>query len=58
MSPRSQTKAISKIEEHPNYKRRGKHATEDRHDFVLHANGDPARDIHLALLPFLVAKQD
>lgn len=49
-------KAISKIEEHSNYKRPGKHATEDRYDFVLHANGDPAREIRLALLPFLVAK--
>jgi hypothetical protein len=47
-------KAIARVREHPNYKRDGTHATEDRHDFVVHANGDPAREIHLALLPFLV----
>ncbi|WP_018351432.1 hypothetical protein [Longispora albida] len=45
-------KAVAKIEEHPNFKRRGRHGTEDRHDFVMHAVGDPNREIHLALLPF------
>lgn len=48
-------KAITAIEDHPNYKRRGKTSTEERHDFVLHALGDPVREIHLALLPFLIA---
>jgi hypothetical protein len=47
-------KAIATVRAHPNYKRDGIHATEDRHDFVVHADGDPAREIHLALLPFLV----
>lgn len=47
-------KAIAKVRAHLNYKRDGTHATEERHDFVVHANGDPAREIHLALLPFLV----
>lgn len=50
-------KAVSRIETHPNFKRRGARADEDRHDFVLHANGDPSREIRLALLPFLVGDQ-
>ena len=28
-----------------------------RHDFVLHANGDTNREIHLAFLPFLIASK-
>lgn len=51
-------KAVAKIEEHPNYKRRGRTATDERYDFVLHAPGDPAREIHLALLPFLIASKN
>jgi len=50
-------KAIAQIEAHPNYKRRGTIANEDRHDFVVHANGDPHREIHLAFLPFLIARR-
>jgi hypothetical protein len=45
-------KAVNKIEEHPNLKRRGPSQTEERHDFVMHPHGDPSREIHLALLPF------
>ncbi|WP_157495481.1 hypothetical protein [Kutzneria sp. 744] len=37
-----------------NFKRAGAIRTEDRVDVVVHANGDPAREIRLALLPFLV----
>jgi hypothetical protein len=51
-------KAVARIEDHPNYKRRGRTSTEERYDFVLHAPGDPAREIHLALLPFLIAGKD
>jgi hypothetical protein len=47
-------KAVAMIEEHPNFKRFGAIRTEDRVDVVVHANGDPAREIRLALLPFLV----
>ncbi|WIV60737.1 hypothetical protein [Amycolatopsis nalaikhensis] len=47
-------KAVQKIKEHPNHKRAGAIQTEDRIDFVLHANGDGAREIRLALLPVLV----
>lgn len=47
-------KAITKVEEHPGYKRRGKNWTEDRYDFVLRTPGDSAREIHLALLPFVI----
>lgn len=47
-------KAVAMLEEHPNFKRAGAIRTEDRVDVVVHANGDPAREIRLALLPFLV----
>ncbi|MFJ2404914.1 hypothetical protein ACIOUE_26810 [Streptomyces xanthochromogenes] len=49
-------KANGMIREHPNFKRDGQHATDERHDFVLHANGDPLREIKLAFLPFLLPK--
>jgi len=45
-------KAVEKIEAHPNYKRRGPSHTEDQLDFVMHAQDDAAREIHLVLLPF------
>ena len=47
------SKAVKEIEDHPNYKRTVA-AGEDgeRYDFVLHANGDPNREIRLAFLPF------
>jgi hypothetical protein len=48
-------KALATIRSHRNHKRPGEISTEERHDFVLHANGDPSREIHLAFLPFLVA---
>ena len=46
-------KAIKEIEQNPNYKRTVR-ASEDgeRYDFVLHANGDPNREIQLAFMPF------
>jgi hypothetical protein len=47
-------KALAAISSHPNHKRPGEIRTEERHDFVLHANGDPNREIHLAFLPFLI----
>jgi len=46
------TKATQKIEAHPNYKRRGPSRTDDWIDFVMHAQDDVEREIHLALLPF------
>jgi hypothetical protein len=45
-------KAVEKIEAHPNYKRRGPSHADDQLDFVMHAQDDPAREIHLALLHF------
>jgi hypothetical protein len=45
-------KARATIEEHPNFKWPGQIRTEERVDFVLHAHGDPDREIRLALLPF------
>lgn len=50
-------KAVERIKDHPNFKRLGRHDEfGERHDFVLHANGDPARDINLAFLPFALPK--
>jgi hypothetical protein len=49
-------KAIAQIETHPNYKRRGRISTEERYDFVVHTKGDSAREINLALIPFLIPK--
>ena len=45
-------KAIAAISAHPNFKRHGAHAGDDRHDFVLRANSDADREIKLALLIF------
>lgn len=45
-------KALRTIGNHPNCLRLGKINTEGRHDFVLHAEGDKNREIHLAFLPF------
>lgn len=45
------TKAVGVISAHPRCKR-SVGGDESRHDFVFHADGDPNREIHLALLPF------
>lgn len=45
-------KAVDKFREHPNYKRAGQHATDERHDFVFHAKDDLNQEIKLAFLPF------
>jgi len=45
-------KSVAEIEASPTYKRRGRHHSDERVDFVLHAQGDPAREIQLAFLPF------
>ncbi|MGW4412011.1 hypothetical protein ACWEJ6_48960 [Nonomuraea sp. NPDC004702] len=44
--------AVEAVEAHPNCKRRGRHDSHERVDFVMHARGDRDREIHLALLPF------
>lgn len=48
------TKSLAEFEAHPNCKRGGAtgNGAGERHDFVFHANGDTAREIHLAFLPF------
>jgi hypothetical protein len=48
-------KAVAALQAHPQYKRQlaGGQPT-DRQDFVFHAKGDTSREIHLALLPFVV----
>lgn len=46
-------KAIDLIQQHPNYIETLPGGTHHgRHDFVLHANGDPQKKIHIAFLPF------
>jgi hypothetical protein len=46
-------KAITKIKEHPNYKRSLTHqAGADQYEFTMHAEGDAGREIHLTLIPF------
>jgi hypothetical protein len=45
-------KAVEAIEKHASYKRRGAADSDEQVDFVMHATGDPQREIHLALLPF------
>ena len=37
-------KAARKIEAHPNYKRRGLSQTDDRLDFIMHADDDAERE--------------
>jgi hypothetical protein len=49
-------KAVAKVEEHDSFKRRGNHATDERYDFVLGTPGDTTREIHLALIPFVIAE--
>jgi hypothetical protein len=45
--------AIKEIEGHPSYKRTfGTGEDGERYDFILHATGDPDREIRLAFLPF------
>ena len=47
-------KAIGKIKEHPNHKRSPAYDQADagQYEFTMHADGDPEREIHLALIPF------
>ncbi|UOX88376.1 hypothetical protein MUY14_42970 [Amycolatopsis sp. FBCC-B4732] len=45
-------KAVQKIEEHPNHKRTGPQRGDEQIDFTMHAQDDPDREIHLALIPF------
>ncbi|MEU3356119.1 hypothetical protein [Streptomyces sp. NPDC037389] len=51
-------KAVAELRKHPNYKRDAGGDTEDRYNFVFHANGDTAREIKLALLPFHLPTAD
>jgi hypothetical protein len=46
-------KAIAKIEEHPHHKRSStRQSGDDHYEFTMHAQDDPAREIHLTLIPF------
>jgi hypothetical protein len=50
-------KAVAKFREHANFKRNGVHDEfGERHDFVLHANGDTAREIKIAFMPFVLPR--
>jgi hypothetical protein len=47
------SKAVEAIQEHPNHvATRPASDPADRYDFVLHANGDPEKELHLSFLPF------
>jgi hypothetical protein len=47
------SKAVTAIQENPNHiETRPAPDPGDRHEFVLHANGDPDKKLHLAFLPF------
>ncbi|WP_405532664.1 hypothetical protein OG592_35235 [Streptomyces avidinii] len=45
-------KAVAKFRHHSNFKRDGRHSTDERHDFVFHAYGDMSREIKMAFRPF------
>ena len=47
-------KAIAKIKEHPNHKRRRAYdrTDADQYEFTMQAEGDPEREIHLEPIPF------
>ncbi|MGE2721734.1 hypothetical protein [Mycolicibacterium celeriflavum] len=48
-------KAIAKIEEHPNHKRSSpRQSCDEEYEFVMHAQDDVEREIHLTLIPFAV----
>ncbi|MGH3520958.1 MAG: hypothetical protein ACRDQ7_26995 [Haloechinothrix sp.] len=51
-------KAVKKIEDHPNFKRRAPQRDDDRPEFTMQAQDDPAREIHLALVPFALRTPD
>jgi hypothetical protein len=52
-------KAMTRIEEHSNFKRKSHATSASDHNFVMHAGGDPQREIRLAFIPFaLRAKGD
>ena len=52
-------RAFAAIESYPNYKSTVRRFDEDaeRADFILHANNDRSRDIHLALMPFVLSPE-
>jgi hypothetical protein len=52
-------KAVKEIEGHPNYKRTfGTGEDGERYNFIVHAAGDPDREIRLAFLPFALQDRD
>lgn len=53
------SKAIKEIQGHPNYKRTfGTGEDGERYNFIVHAAGDPDREIRLAFLPFALQDRD
>lgn len=50
-------KALAALRSHPNFKRAGTHDDlGERHDVILHAKDDPAREIKVAFMPFVLPK--
>jgi hypothetical protein len=45
-------KAMKQIKDHPNFKRTESPLAASEYNFVMHATGDPLREIRLALVPF------
>jgi hypothetical protein len=53
------SRAITEIEGHPNYKRTFRTGEDgERYNFIVHAAGDPDREIRLAFLPFALQDRD
>jgi hypothetical protein len=53
------SKAVKEIEGHPNYKRTFATGEDgERYNFIVHAAGDPDREIRLAFLPFALQDRD
>lgn len=50
-------KAVEQVKAHPNHVRADGSSTDERHDFVIHAKGDPDRLIRVALLPFVTVQR-
>lgn len=53
------SEAVKEIEGHPNHKRTfGTGEDGERYNFIVHAAGDPDREIRLAFLPFALQDRD
>ena len=51
------TAAVQTFEGHPNFKRHCRNTSDERYDFVFHANGDTTKEVAIAVLPFVIPGQ-